>query len=419
MPQQPLFETVFVDPDPVKGLLASRVAISKSAREQSARAKAAEEVTEAVAAGMAPEPTEADIIAARVQTDLLEHQLLLAGTSPAEEIARVRRDLVTWATDAQAMVDFLGQSAGSAPDPVLSQVQGMLSRVVQGGGSLCPCCGIAAAPEFFGDRLRDVTRVVESFAQIQAQRDAAQGRYNALKQQYESGVGYLTQLEARPVSSVTVEQAKAALDVERARFADLQTLKAKHESIRTSRSIATDAHRKEVEWKALAKEVDRVIAELLDASIAGFTTKVQRYLPAGLLFGLKLHGDVNAKDLTFEFGLIRGEDLHVALSGAEWTLVTLALAAAVSEGSALAILVPEDRALDPRTLRETLEVYSGFSGQVLVPSVIEPEGGVPPGWTVVRTGSRRWEDKPRGNGDVGSTGKPKGKKGSPGAGIGR
>ena len=91
----------------------------------------------------------------------------------------------------------------------------------------------------------------------------------------------------------------------------------------------------------------------------------------------------------------------------------------MSEGSALAILVPEDRALDPRTLRETLEVYSGFSGQVLVPSVIEPEGGVPPGWTVVRTGSRRWEDKPRGNGDVGSAGKPKGKKGSPGAGIGR
>jgi hypothetical protein len=75
--------------------------------------------------------------------------------------------------------------------------------------------------------------------------------------------------------------------------------------------------------------------------------------------------------------------LRSALSGAEWAMVTCAIASAVV-GDVPSIIVPEERAFDPVTLSAALHAFSRFDGQVIVTSPIDP-AEIPSGWTVIRT----------------------------------
>jgi hypothetical protein len=140
-------------------------------------------------------------------------------------------------------------------------------------------------------------------------------------------------------------------------------------------------------WAKIADEVSHAISVLVERARVEFEKRVTSYLPNGLTFGLDLtDGD---REIV-RFGL-RGASmdavpggLRSALSGAEWAMVTCAIATAITPDDVPSIIVPEERAFDPKTLAEALHAFGRFAGQVIVTSPIEP-AEIPAGWTVVRT----------------------------------
>ena len=88
----------------------------------------------------------------------------------------------------------------------------------------------------------------------------------------------------------------------------------------------------------------------------------------------------------FRMGLMRDGKLHAALSGAEGTSVVTAIAMAVTDSlpdDYPAVLIPEDRAWDGKTLASVMRGFSSFDGQVVMASTTRPAGKTPKGWTII------------------------------------
>jgi hypothetical protein len=73
-----------------------------------------------------------------------------------------------------------------------------------------------------------------------------------------------------------------------------------------------------------------------------------------------------------QFGLMKGETMHTALSGAEWARVTAAMASAAVPKGQFAVIIPEERAFDPDTLKEVMESMTACPHQVIITSPIAP-----------------------------------------------
>jgi hypothetical protein len=131
---------------------------------------------------------------------------------------------------------------------------------------------------------------------------------------------------------------------------------AEHRTLRARETIASAEQR--AAWTSLQGLTEAARDTLLKMQVQQLTERVHRYLPKALGgFGLLLS---DGKRETCRIGLFRkvgvaGVVLHTALSGAEEVAVLLALATALAERSfAPAILIPRERAFDPKALRETI-----------------------------------------------------------------
>jgi hypothetical protein len=136
---------------------------------------------------------------------------------------------------------------------------------------------------------------------------------------------------------------------------------------------------------AMVEQATAAVNELVKSAVERFEASVQSYLPESDLFKLVLEED--GKEVC-RFGFDRGiNQLHTALSGAEWARLTLALASASATGEEdILILTPEERAFDPVTLRNVMAALSEAPGQVLITSPIKHKGRLPKGWTVIEVG---------------------------------
>ena len=136
-------------------------------------------------------------------------------------------------------------------------------------------------------------------------------------------------------------------------------------------------------YKALKVACEETIGKLLGQQAEKFSARVQKYLPKDWKFSIEL---VDSGREVFRMGLVRDGRLHAALSGAEWTSVVTAIAMAVSDtlpDNYPAVLVPEDRAWDAKTIAAVMRGYSDFSGQVVMASTTRPSGRTPKGWTII------------------------------------
>jgi hypothetical protein len=124
----------------------------------------------------------------------------------------------------------------------------------------------------------------------------------------------------------------------------------------------------------------QVADELLASSIKQFEAKVQKYLPAADVFAMRLN---EGKREVFQLGLLRDGTVHSALSGAEWARVTAAVAAAITDGTTLSVIIPEERAYDPVTLATVMRALTGANAQVILTSPVRFAGRAPAGWTIV------------------------------------
>lgn len=200
-----------------------------------------------------------------------------------------------------------------------------------------------------------------------------------------------------PEKQRELEAARLQLAVGEGQLASMRNTESQWATLEGARSVGVQAEREAAEWATVAKACRTAVADLLDVGVAAFSRKVQAFLPPTLKFQLRLR---EGSREVFQFGLERNGAIHMALSGAEWAMVTAAMAAAVgatgtaSPGS-LSILVLEDRGFDPGTLVTVLRALSTYPGQVLIATPTVPSEKVA-GWDVITTGAN-----PRGSEAVG------------------
>jgi hypothetical protein len=175
--------------------------------------------------------------------------------------------------------------------------------------------------------------------------------------------------------------AAAAYDAVENRLRQLQSARASWQSYRSIMAQLDTARAEAATWKSLEDALGQAGRILLTDALTAFKAKVQSFLPATDIFNLTL--SEGAREV-FQAGFVRDGTLHTALSGAEWARLTLAMASAIlPANSQLAVITPEERALDPKTLAAVMKSLSSAPGQVIITSPIAPHGKVPAGWTVV------------------------------------
>lgn len=113
--------------------------------------------------------------------------------------------------------------------------------------------------------------------------------------------------------------------------------------------------------------------ELLESKKQSFIDAVSAYLPPGETLGVDLD--------TARVGLLRGDQLHSALSGAEWSRLMLAIASVWVDDSTPCVLVPQDRAWDSDTLSKVMVALKDSPVQVIIMSTVSP--AQVEGWTFV------------------------------------
>jgi hypothetical protein len=156
-----------------------------------------------------------------------------------------------------------------------------------------------------------------------------------------------------------------------------------------ARDAAASLDREESEIKALLGHIEDVRRSVTTDLASSFTKRVQAYLPdvGDFTFGVRPRpGDSAACD----FGFVRGDALHVALSGAERNLMILALAgvcAADAGEGALCVTLAEERAYDEVMLGALMRALSSLPGQIILTSPLRPKGKKPAGWAIVEAGA--------------------------------
>lgn len=121
------------------------------------------------------------------------------------------------------------------------------------------------------------------------------------------------------------------------------------------------------ENKELADHAEQQVSEAIKQAIAAFTDRVSKYLPESYKFIMDL------TDNYCRIGLHTiGRDCY-AVSGAEWVMMILAIAASTIDDeneSIMNVFIPEERAYDEQTLSEMMSALSNAPGQVILTSTI-------------------------------------------------
>ena len=134
-------------------------------------------------------------------------------------------------------------------------------------------------------------------------------------------------------------------------------------------------------YKALKSACEKAVGQLLAHQAPLFADLVTTYLPDGWEFGIDLK---DGSREVFRMGLRRGDKLHSALSGAESIAVVSAIAmASLDTKDAPRIIIPEDRAWDSNTLRNVMDGFTDFPGQVIIATTTKHARKKPKGWTVI------------------------------------
>ena len=215
----------------------------------------------------------------------------------------------------------------------------------------------------------------------------------AAANRYVSDLGSIEgQLERAKAAAANVEPAPTADEIAAAGskademtkvYLDLKAQKEAWDASERARAGAARAKIEIEEWRELVDACKSAVDRLLHKGISDFIARVQSNLPAADRFHLALNAGERE---VVNFGLLRGEGddeyLHTALSGAEWARVTAAMASACVPSGAFAVIIPEERAFDPDTLRDVLEAFSASPHQIIVTSPIAPRKNVK-GWTVI------------------------------------
>lgn len=413
-----ILKAMAADPEVDKLLLALENSSAK-ARGGKVAAKAQTAAVGVATEGLAPLPTEAVIDAVKVEQKAARKALegLIQARAAAAQIqktqadaAPIRAQLATAQQNISAIQATLNDAFSTLsltpkPEQLTEHVQRVMAIIercaVQEAehpekGLGCPICKQATPPGAFAQRHQAAQAYKASEEAKSGPYLAAEARLTALSnnlaawQQHavslETQLTGIQQVIAVGAGGVSVSEEAYNAAQERVSKADaeatrLETLKAQWETASRVRDTASDSDKEGDKWAELAKACADALDKLLGAGINDFVAKVQGFLPPKDHFGLSL---VENKKPAFRLGLTEGAHLRTALSGAEWSRVMAAVAAACITPGKLAVVIPPDRSFDPHQLTLTLHAFSAITAQVIIATTTVPEF-IPAGWTVIDT----------------------------------
>jgi energy-coupling factor transporter ATP-binding protein EcfA2 len=364
-------------------------------REASATAKTAREAAKMASAGRATRPLASEVEQAKAAAKDAKNALADArafenhGGLLAKAQARLdaateeATQLVADCAEARRALDAL-PAAPPAPEPVLTEVLHVAAKCADE----CLVCGGDAAA--VASRAAEVKAYLDAYATRTAAHTSANVKVKQLEARAEAAIAEVERLEAslselqKPVatSALSAEDAASLVEVTEQRVRDLAIAEQAWATVQRAEATALDAERQAVEWKALKDASESVVEAVLGRALSAFIAAVQSGLPPTDTFDLKLR---DGEREVVQFGLVRGDRLHTALSGAEWARVMAAMASACVPTGAYACVVPEERAFDSETLTEVLKALTAIPQQVIITSPISPKR-VPKGWTVIKRG---------------------------------
>ncbi len=387
---------------PGVGVDGLEVAARKKKLEANASVKAFEAALASGGVSQAP-PAEEDIVSAQeacagarkvlvaAQAAQMRHHAAQRKEQLAQTIGALEAEVAT----ATGMYSQWEHYVGGLEKPVgnMATAQALLELLtftIVGNDADCLMCGAQPGAEHLRQRHAQVNAALG--AKMKAANDyaGAVANLSAAKIQMESAStklayarhAYDTATEGGDdAGGVDYATAAAACDAAEAQLRRLQGAQAAWRSYRTLMTQLDTARTDAAAWKALEDALAQAGRLLLTDVLATFTGKVQSFLPSTDIFGMAL--SEGAREV-FHAGFDRSGALHTALSGAEWARLTLAMSAAIlPPGATLAVLTPEERAFDPKTLAAVMRALSAAPGQVILTSPIPPYGKTPAGWTVV------------------------------------
>tara|TARA_R100001086_G_scaffold202409_1_gene118555 strand:+ start:1268 stop:3268 length:2001 start_codon:yes stop_codon:yes gene_type:complete len=190
----------------------------------------------------------------------------------------------------------------------------------------------------------------------------------------------ITNLDSR---AIPITDAQSRLQVAMDALTKMDVSCSQWDNIASARNKVVSMQADATTYKELKSACEVAIGKLLGEQAKSFSSRVQKYLPKQWDFNIEL---VDGGREVFRMGLMRDGKLHAALSGAEWTSVVTAIAMAVTDSlpdDYPAVLIPEDRAWDGKTLASVMRGFSSFDGQVVMASTTRPAGKTPKGWTII------------------------------------
>ena len=348
-----------------EALLAIEEYAGKQQRSASKEGKGAQAVIDELTSQMDEAPSDEALAAAEVRLhDLLSRKAPEIQTSPAT----LQAQLVT----AQATMD-----AASADIETLEfDRNASLILLAAKGHKLeqCPVCSSHVGAEHINTCANHYTlQLVESVRICGSSYDEAQEALALAKHQYSLAEAALA---GTPQTSVGVspEEIQAA----QAEYDDLKTAQVNWQTLTAAKRKVEQYEEDAQTYKQLRAACADVIAAIVTDRSPAFCNRVSSFLPKGWEFRLT--------DKDFRPGLRRNNVIHSALCGAEGAAVITAVAMATAASRPKAepvVLIPEDRAFDPRTLASVMRGYNKFDGQVIMASTVRPRGRPSKYWVII------------------------------------
>jgi len=291
-------------------------------------------------------------------------------------------------TQWEAHVAFLPKP--SSFSDVASQLMALLTFTVEGRDGDCLLCGAEPGAAHLAHRKAELESLFASQRGM-AEKYASATRSLAAAQAAELDVRTRLQYAEHALADMrdVVGSADApdyltastACDAAESTLRGLVSAEQAWSSAMSVMSQLDTAKQEAATWKALEEALGQAGRLQLSGALQSFSARVQGFLPATDQFGMLL--SEGAREV-FHAGFVRDGALHTALSGAEWARLTLAMASAILPANAqFAVLTPEERAFDPKTLAAVLKALSNCPHQVILTSPIAPAGKLPAGWTLV------------------------------------
>ena len=334
-----------------------------------------EKTIDSIVEGVATPLTDDEVKALREEQNALRVELAGGVSSVQHEQTQVRVDhLAGELVRLQGQIDAIaeGSEADRETAKLLRAAYSMsLKHLQEFGDGNCVVCrrgeaDIKAALDHWGGLQQQYERL-GARAELQALYDAGYSQIQLLAAQLKDAkvidVAGLSQriadiqgkLSANDVSGQAWKQAEAA-----------------RKEVQSSRAVADT-------YTALARTWEKEGRTRLEQQKKSFEQGVSRYLPGQEAFRVSLASG--------RVGLLRGDDVHTSLSGAELSRVFMAILAFEGEGgSTPTIIEPEDRGWDPDTLAGVMKALTPCEHQVILMSTTLPtgadEGGIE-GWTLI------------------------------------